>query len=228
MVEGHYRKTAIVVGVLFIIATAASLVASSLLNPVVNADDYLTSVSANANQLIAGVLFDLVAALSVVLIAAMMFPILKRIHEGIAAGYLGFRIIEATTFLPNMICTLLLLTLSREYVSAGAPASSSFQTSGILLLGVREWVFPLNPIIAGTGMLLLYYLLYQSRLVPRWLSLWGLLGATLVLVAGLTGLFGDFPFLLAAPIAVQEMALALWLIVKGFDPTNATTQGAAP
>jgi hypothetical protein len=157
-----------------------------------------------------------------------MFPILKRIHEGIAAGYLGFRIIEATTFLPNMICTLLLLTLSREYVSAGAPASSSFQTSGILLLGVREWVFPLNPIIAGTGMLLLYYLLYQSRLVPRWLSLWGLLGATLVLVAGLTGLFGDFPFLLAAPIAVQEMALALWLIVKGFDPTNATTQGAAP
>jgi Domain of unknown function (DUF4386) len=228
MIDGYYRKTAIIVGVLFIIATAASLVASSLLNPVVNATDYLTSVSANANQLIAGVLFDLVAALSVVLIAAMMFPILKRFHEGIAAGYLGLRTIEAVIFIPNIICTLLLLTLSREYVSAGASASSSFQTSGTLLLGVREWVFPLNPIIAGTGMLLFYYLLYQSRLIPRWLSLWGLLGGTLVMVAGLNGLFGDFPFLLAVPIAVQEMVFALWLIVRGFNPSKATKGGVTP
>lgn len=226
MIEVHYRKTAIIVGVLFIVATAASLAASLLLNPVVNATDYLTSVSANANQLIAGVLFDLVAAISVVLIAAMMFPILKRFHEGIAAGYLGLRTIEAVTFLPNIICTLLLLTLSREYVSAGAPASSSFQMSGTLLLGVREWVFPLNPIIAGTGMLLFNYLLYQSRLIPQWLSIWGLLGATLVMVAGLIGLFGDFLYPLAVPIAVQEMALAVWLIVKGFSPINATRGGA--
>lgn len=220
------KKTAIVVGVLFIIATAASLIATALEGSVLNAPDYLASVSANENQLVIGVLFEVIAAASVVLIPAMLFPILKRHDEGIALGYLGFRILEAMTFIVAVISSLLLITLSREYVKAGAPVSSYFQTSGALLLGARGWAFPLNPIVFGAGALMFYYLLYRSRLIPRWLSLWGLIGAALVLAAGLSGMFGDFLIALALPIAVQEMVMAIWLIVKGFNPSAIASESA--
>jgi len=211
------RKTAIIVGVLFIFATVLSLISSSLIGAVVNAPDYLVSVSANQNQVIAGVLVLLATAASVFLIPAVMFPILKQYNEGIALGYFGFRIFEAITFIVDAICSLLLVTLSQEYVNAGAPVASYFQTTGALLLGARNWVFPLNPIVFGGGALLFYYVLYQSKLIPRWLSAWGLIGAALVLATGVLGIFGNFLTVLALPIAVQEMVMAGWLIIKGFN-----------
>jgi len=213
------RKTAVVVGVLFIAATVLSLISTSLTGSVIGAPDYLVNVSANANQVIVGVLLLLAAALSVVLIPAMMFPILRQHNEGIALGYLGFRVIEAVTLAVDAISLLLLISLSREYVRAGVTAASYFQTSGALLLAAHDWAFPLNPIVFGLGALMFYYLLYQSKLIPRWLSVWGLIGAPLVLLLGLLGMFGDIVIYLALPIAVQEMVLAIWLIAKGFNPT---------
>jgi hypothetical protein len=221
------RKTAIIVGILFVIATAASLIATALEGSVLNAPDYLSSALVNKNILIIGVLSELAAATSVVLIPAFFFPVLKRHNEGIALGYLGFRIIEALTQFVDVIASLLLITLSQEYVNAGSPSSSYFQVSGALLLGARSWAFYLDPVIFGTGALMFYFLLYRSRIVPRWLSLWGLIGAGLVLVAGLSGLFGNFLIFLALPIAVQEMAMAAWFIVKGFNPA-ATASGLEP
>ena len=72
-------------------------------------------------------------------------------------------------------------------------------------------------IFLGLGGLVLNYLLYESRLVPKWLSVWGVIGAFLVMLYGLMSLFGTDPGILAAPIAVQEMVFAVWLIVKGFN-----------
>ena len=214
-----YRKTAIIVGVLFIIATVLSLISSTLIGSIIDVPDYLVNVSANENQVIIGVLLLLAAALSVILIPAMLFPILKQHNEGISLGYFGFRIIEAVTLIVDGFSYLLLITLSREYVNAGAPVASYFQTSGALLLGAHNWAFPLNPIVFGLGALMFYYLLYQSKLIPRWLSGWGFIGAILVLALGLLGMFGDILVFLALPIAVQEMVLAAWLIVKGFNPS---------
>ena len=218
------RKTAIIVGVLFIIATVFSLIGTSLIGSVIGAPDYLVNVSANKNQVILGVLFLLACAASVILIPAMMFPILKQHNEGIALGYFGLRIIEAMTFIVDAVSLLLLISLSQEYVKAGVPAASYFQTSGALLLAAHNWAFPLNPIVFGLGALMFYYLLYQSKLIPRWLSVWGLIGAPLVLALGLLGMFGDILVYLALPIAVQEMVLAVWLIVKGFNPSSEPRQ----
>ena len=214
-----YRKTAIVVGVLFIAATVLSLISSSLLGSIVGTPNYLMNVSANGNQMIIGALIELAAAISVVLIPAAMFPVLKQHSEGMALGYFGFRIIEAITLIIDAISSLLLLTLSQQYVNAGTPAVSSFQTSGALLLAARNWAFPLNPIVFGPGALMLYSVMYRANLVPRWLSAWGLIGATMVFVLGLLGMFGNIVILLAIPIGMQEMVMALWLIVKGFNPS---------
>ena len=92
-----YRKTAIMVGVFFILATVLALIGSTLIGSVIDPPNYLTTVSAHGNQMIIGALLELAAAISVVLIPALLFPILKHHHEGLALGYFGFRIIEAST-----------------------------------------------------------------------------------------------------------------------------------
>jgi Domain of unknown function (DUF4386) len=223
-----HRKIAIVVGILFIAATILSLLGSTLIGSVIGspltgtatgAPLDLANVSTHGSQLTIGALLELAAAIAVMLIPAMLFSILKHYQEGIALGYFGFRILEAITLILGAVSALLLVTLGQDYVHAGAPAVSDYQTLGVVVLGARGWAFPLDPLVFGPGALLLYALLYMANLIPRWLSAWGLIGAALVFVVGLFGMFGTLLLYLAIPIGVQEMVMALWLIVKGFNPT---------
>ena len=223
------RKTAIIVGVLYIAATVAGILSLVGTGPI-HAPDYLINVSANGNQIIIGALFSLIMAVSVAGIGVMMFPILKKQNEALALGYVGARIVEAVMFIATVISWLLLLILSQEYVKAGAPDASYFQTLGTLLLAVSNWVghVIVDTAVFSLGALIFYYLLYQSKLIPRWLSVWGLIGATLLLAAGLLAAFGFDPLspilvILNLPNAVMEMVLAIWLIVKGFNPSAITS-----
>ena len=218
------RQTAIIAGVLWITATVAYSLAVVILSPILTAPDYLISVSANETQVLIGMLLEFTDAAAVAGIAIMLFPIIKRHNEALALGYVGARIIESVTVIVSVISILSLLTLSQEFVSAGAPEASYFQALGTLLLAARDWtnLIGIN-FVFGLGALIIYYLLYQSKLVPRFISVWGLIGATLLFAAGLLMMFGLItPFsvvdtVLSYPIAVQEMVLAVWLIVKGFN-----------
>jgi hypothetical protein len=116
--------------------------------------------------------------------------------------------------------------LSQEYVKAGAPDASYFQTLGTLLLEAGDWIDHISAIVFSLGALMFYYLLYRSKLIPRWLSVWGLIGAALVLAVGVLGMFGHSAMILWLPLAVNEMVLAVWLIVKGFNP-SAIASGSA-
>ena len=214
---------ATIVGVLFITATVASIVAGIFLQPVLDDPDYLNSGSANENRVAIGALLELIAAGAVVGTGVMLFPVFKKFNEGLALGYASGRSIEGVIIIIGAIGTLLLLTLGREYV-AGAPAASYFQASSTLLLALRGWALVVGPMIVfSLNDLILNYLFFQSRLIPRFLSVWGLIGAPLILAAGLLVMFGRIPpsgkivILLALPVAVFEMVLALWLIVKGFN-----------
>ena len=215
------RGTSMVTGLLFIAATASSLMSTSIVGPILGAPDYLASASANASQMTVGALLLLAAAGSIVLIPAVLFPILRRYNESIALGYFGLRTIEAVTLVVDAIALLLLVSTGQQYVKAGLPESSYFQAAGTLWLAAHNWIFGLNPVVFGSGALMFYFLLYRTRLIPRWLSAWGFLGAAFIVVFGLLGMFGTSPMYLAVPIAVQEMAMALWLIVKGFNPSSA-------
>ncbi len=106
-------------------------------------------------------------------------------------GYVGFRVIETAIIIVASIILLSLLTLSQEYVQAAALDASYFQTLGTVLLAIWDWALLLGiMIVFSLTALILNYLLYQSELVPRWLSGWGLIGATLLLAAGLLEIFG--------------------------------------
>jgi hypothetical protein len=222
------KKTARIVGVLFITATVASSLGFAILDPILNAPDILVNVSANTTQVIIGVLLLLIDSAAVVGIAVMMFPIWKMYNEALALGYVGFRVIEAAIIIVASIILLSLLTLSQEYVQAAAPDASYFQTLGTLLLAVWDWALLLGiMIVFSLTALILNYLLYQSELVPRWLSGWGLIGATLLLAAGLLEIFDiNLTDIINLPIALQEMVFAIWIIVKGFNSSAIVSDSA--
>jgi amino acid permease len=129
-------------------------------------------------------------------------------------------VLEAVTYIAIVVSWLLLLTLSREYLKAESPEVSYFQVLGILLLEAGKWIAQILAIVFSIGALAIYYLFYQSKSIPRWLSIWGLIGAVLYLVAPLLTMFGVVSEILMAPLALQEMVLAVWLIVKGFNLTE--------
>ena len=220
------RKIAIIAGVLFIIATVASVLGTLFSKPILDAPDYLIDISANGNQVTIGALLAFIAALASASIAISLYPILRKYNEGLALGAVGFRLIEAVFIIARVMGLLLLLTLSQEFVKAGAPDSSYFQTSGVLIVAGRDWMGNVGSLLPFClGALMYYYIFYQTRLIPRWLSGWGLVGAALCMVAGMLVMFrvigpmSTTQIVLAVPIGLQEMVLAVWLIVKGFNPS---------
>jgi Domain of unknown function (DUF4386) len=220
------RKTARIAGVLFIIATVASIASSPFLESI-NSSNYLVDVSANGNQVMVGALLALIAALASASIAISLYPVLRKHSEGLALGAVGFRLIEGALYIVGIVGLLSLLALSQEFVKTGSSSSSVFQPLGASLLAGYHWAtYVGGPVAFCLGALLYYYVLYQARLVPRWLSGWGIVGAILLIIAamlvmfGLIGLLSTPQLVLVLPIAVQEMALAVWLIVKGFNPSG--------
>lgn len=226
------RKTARVVGVLYIIGTVAGILSLVFSEPVRNAQDHLIKVSTNENQLIMGALCILIMGFALAMVPVMMFPILKKYNEALALGYVVFRGgFEAVSYIAMTIGWLLLLPLSRAYIQAGAPDSSNIRALGNLLLNGDE-VGSILTIVFCLGALMFYYSLYQSKIIPRWLSGWGLIGAMPYLASGLLAMFAVIESLstthvvLQLPLALQEMVLAVWLIVKGFN-SSAIAAGSA-
>jgi len=224
------RKTARIVGSLFLIAMVTSLVGGIWLETMISAPDYLITVSANHSQVIIGVLLELINCIAVVGIAVAMFPIFRQQNEALALGYVALRIIEGVILIAAVISPLLLIPLSLEYLSAGAPDASTFQTSANLLLSARAYIAGLLvPIFFSLAALVFYYLLYQSILVPRFISIWGLIAVVLLLAWNLLETFGiSVPagMIFGLPIILNEIFLGLWLIIKGFKPTAIDSEAA--
>ncbi|MBI9046057.1 MAG: DUF4386 domain-containing protein [Anaerolineaceae bacterium] len=230
--QGTNRKTAITVAVLFIISSVAGFLSYIvILAPILQVPDFLSNVSANANQVVMGMLLDLICAGAFVALAVVLYPILKKYSESIALGYVVARTLEAVPFVLGAISLLSLITLGQEYVQASAP-DASFQTLGNSLLAVRDWNDLLGArIFASLAALPFYFLLFQTRLLPRWISVWGLIGAPLYFASGLLPMFGLDPLsplliVLFLPAAVLEMVLAVRLIIKGFNSPSIASRSA--
>jgi len=226
------RKTAIIAGTLLIIATSAGILSNLFLKSV-HSSDYLVEISANGNQVTAGALLMVIAAVTSASIAISLYPVLKKYSEGLALGAVGFRLIEGVFYIVGILGLMLLLILSQEFVQAGTPDASIYQILGTLLLAGREWVgFGIAPTAFGLGSLMYYSVFYQTELIPRWLSGWGLTGAVLCMVAsvsvmsGLISPLSTIHIVLNLPIALEEMILAVWLIVKGFNSSAISTGSA--
>jgi hypothetical protein len=218
------KKSAQIVGVLFILAALTAIIGLNLYNPILKNPDYLIQGSEHANQVILGALMELILVVSAIGTATTMFPFLRKYNETIALWHVCFRFLEGIIITVGVISVLSLLTLSREFVATGAQDIASFQASGILLKAVHDWTFMLGPLfMLGINTMMYSYIFYKSKLVPKFISILGMSGATMVFICAMLVMFGVIQQIsviggiLALPVAANEMILAVWLIVKGFD-----------
>jgi hypothetical protein len=198
-----------------------------------NAADYLASVSANGGLVATGALLLFIGGAAAIGIAISLYPVLRRHHEGLAVGAVGFRTVEGVLDFVGVLGLLVLMTLSQQFVDAGAPDPSYFQTLGVLSVSGYHWVVNVIKLMAfSIGCLLYYWIFYRTKLIPRWLSGWGVFAAVMTMLSALLTMYGLIaPFSTAQialnlPILPQELVLAVWLIVKGFNPSPVSSLSA--
>ena len=222
------RRTANIVGGLFIIGTVAGVLSLLVVGSLLNAPDYLIKIAGNQNQLILGALLTLVMGFALAGVPLVMYPVFKKRNETIALGYLIFRgALETVTYLGCVMGWLLLVALSQVTLQADPANISNFELLGNMLLKEAEISSQLTAIVFPLGALFFYIGLFQQKLLPRWLSIWGIMAVLMHLVStGILGLFAiidtmsPLQFALNFPIFLQEMVMAVWLIGKGFNSST--------
>jgi hypothetical protein len=198
-----------------------SLVGGVLIEGVLEAPDYLSDAYANRTLLAFGAVLELVNAAAVVGIAVMMFSIFARYSEVLARAYVAYRVVEAAVIAVAVISPLALIAVSQEFAGAGSSDASGLEALGVALVALRGHTAGLLiPVFFGLGAVIFYWLLYRSRIVPRFISVWGLISVALILAFNLAETFGitiDIALVLALPMILNEIFLGIWLIVRGFD-----------
>jgi hypothetical protein len=199
----------------------------SFLGNALDGTDYLLHIADLKSNVAIAAMSETILAISVLGIGALMLPVLRKQGESLGMAYAGIRIVEAVFIVLAAGSLLVMLAMGQDFASGRLDAAGA-ATMGALLLSLRDISLLFGTLLfLSFGGLVLNFLLYQSRLVPRWLSAWGLIGDVCLLAYGVMGILGsnttafDITALLAAPIAVQEMVFALWMILKGFASPEA-------
>jgi hypothetical protein len=225
------RKTALVVGVLFILTFITSIGAAFAYGPVLTDPNYVIGAGADARVFL-GAFLELFLIITNIGCAVVLFPLLKRQNEGVALGYVAARLVECTFILVGILSVLTVVTLRQHAVSADA---GTLVTIGKSLVATKNWTFLLGPGFVdgiGTG-LMLGWLMYRSGLVSRRMALFGVVGGPLLAASGIAVLFGLFPSgsawqgIATAPEIIWEAFLGLWLTFKGFK-AMALDAGGSP
>jgi len=231
------RKTALIAGVLYLITFISSIPAVFLLEPVLSNPNYIVGAGADT-QVIGGAFLDLVNAIASIGTAVALFAVVRRQNEGFALGFVTARMFEAAVIVVGVVSILSVVTL-RQAGATGADAAS-LVTTGRALVAIRDWTFLLGPsLVPGVNALLLGYLMYRSRLVPRLIPTLGLIGGPLLISSAVGTMFGvnDAVSLWSGvallPIFFWELSLGLWMTFKGFQRSaplmvEAAAQAAHP
>ena len=214
------RNSTRLAGALYIIGTIAGILSIA---PAVDDPAYLIKASEDANQVILSAFFQFIMAVSYLGIPISLYPIIKKYNDRLALGFLICRSLAAVLIVIGVVLLLLILSLSHQYGQSVNPDTSCFQIFGELLRTGRDLVNHVVMILVlSTGSIMFYYLLFQSKLIPGWLSAWGVVGAILTITASIFVMFKLIDIIspvyltLNAPMALQEFVFALWLIIKGF------------
>ena len=229
------RKTALIAGIFYLI-TFISIPTLALYGPVKNHRDWILGSGGHTAVLVGGFL-EVIVALACIGTAVTLYPVVKRQNEGAALGFVAARVLEAAMIFTGAVSLLSLVTL--QQAGATGANAAALVTVGASHVAVYNWAFLLGQsLMPGINALLLGSLLYRSRLVPRVIPVIGLIGAPILIIAVIATLFrGTVPppswaALAALPVAAWELALGLWLVVKGFQPSpitaGMTAAGTAP
>jgi len=227
-----YRPHTVAAGILFIIATVFLFVGEAFYKPGLTPPDILGKAAEANSRIRLGILIELSCVLSIPLIAIVLYPVLRKVSPVLAIGYVAFRTFEAALFAGMEVDRMLVVALAEAVAGLPAAQIAPLEILARTLTGGGAWSGTTGPIynlVFVTGMLMLNTMLWTSRLVPRWIALWGLVSALTLGGIAIAVFFWTVPDALAialiAPLAVQEMVLALWFIFRGFDRAAMTRLG---
>jgi hypothetical protein len=224
------RRTALVVGVLFIITYITSIAAKfAFYPPLFDQAEYVVGTGADT-RVLWGAFAEMILIVANIGTAVALFPVLKRQHEGLALGYVTARVMECVFIAVGVLSVLTIVTLRQDLGGADGADAAALSTVGHALVALQEWTFNLGPGFVGVGGtgLILGYLMYRSGLVPRGMAWLGLVGGPLICLSSAAVMFGVIE---AGSVAVAvatipeffwELGLGIYLIVKGFKPSPIT------
>jgi len=228
-----YRRTEILIALLWIITAAGAIGGAILINPIINAPDYLTVVFPKSATITSGMFGWMINDIGIVFIGILMYPIIKKQSESMALGYLSMRMFESVLMIVGVFFALMLIPLSRDFINAGTADTATLQTIGSILKQAENWFLNLLQLIfLGVGGIILTTIFYQTKLVPRFISVFGFIGYALLLPAAVIGLFGVLDptpggpgSILAVPVALWEIIIMpFWLFKKGFNTETLASQ----
>jgi hypothetical protein len=222
-----YRSTARWTGIWFILTFVASIPAALYLyTPVLDHSDYILGDGADT-RIAFGALLEVITAIANIATAVVLFPVVRRVQESVALGYVASRVLESTVIVVGLISLMSVVTLRQDLAGEGSD-TGSLNVAGHTLVAIHDWTFLLGPAFCaglGTG-LLVGYLMYKSQLVPRRMAIVGLVGGSLALVTATAVLFGAWDqtsgisFLFTVPEIVWEAFLGIYLTFWGFRPAG--------
>ena len=220
---------AVMAGALYFLGTVfgvtSAIVGGEVLSSIVSAKplvgvDMLGLVAANASQLTLGSFSILMMGVSLVAMTIFLYPIFRKDSEELAVGMLLFRgALEGSYYLASALGLLTLVAIGNEYSATGA-ASAALQSMGNVLYQFQDFIGPVGTIVFLVGAICLYVSFYRTRLIPRWLSIWGLIGVIPYMAYALLHFFHlepSYGFYLQMVLAPQELVMGAWLVIKGFN-----------
>jgi hypothetical protein len=226
-----YRKNAVMTGVLYILGTVfgglavvigGEVLASLTVSKPLAGVDMLGLAAANSSRLTGASFFTIMMAISLMAMTVFLYPILRKDSEELAIGMILFRgALEGIWYFMTTLGLLTLAALGNEYIATGAD-SAALQSMGNVFYQFQDRLAASGPIFFLIGATCLYLSFYRTRLIPRWLSVWGLIGVACALASALLDFFHvdtGYGLYLELVIAPQELVMAVWLIVKGFNPS---------
>ena len=224
-----YRMNAVMAGALYFLGTIfgvmSAVVGGEVLSSLVTAKplegvDMLGLVAANSSQLAQGAFLVLMMGISLVAMTIFLYPIFRKDSEELALGMLLFRgALEGTWYFVVTLGYLAMVALGTEYVAAGAD-SAALQSMGNALYEFQDFLGPVGTIMFLIGATCLYISFYRTRLIPRWLSIWGLVGVVPYFAYALLHFFHldtGYGLYLQMVLAPQELVMGAWLVIKGFN-----------
>jgi len=220
-IKGHIMKNARIAGIFYLITFVTSIPAVFLLDPVLHNQNFVTG-SGSSTSVLWGCLLDLLNAVACVGTAVAIYPVVQKFNKSLALGFVASRLFEAAIIMIGIASLLAIVSLRTEFLSAPSPDTSNLALVSSGLLHLRNWTFLLGPgLVPAINAALLGTLLFTSKLVPRLISITGLIGAPLLLASAICTYFGIFdqmsPFaaVLGLPIAAWELSLGFYLAFRG-------------
>ncbi|MCK5732367.1 MAG: DUF4386 domain-containing protein [Tenericutes bacterium] len=224
-----YRMNSVMTGVLYILGSvfgvASAIIGGKLISSTVQTNPLdgiglLDLIVTDSSQLLGGAFFILLMGISLVAMTAFLYPIFKKDSEELAMGMLLFRgAMEGIYYFMTAISFLVLFAVGQEYIATGANATV-LQSIASVVYKFQDLLGPIGAILFLIGATCLYISFYRTKLIPRWLTIWGFVGVVPYMAYAILHLFGldtGFGFYLQMVIAPQEIVMALWLIIKGFN-----------